>query len=260
MANNSLLDVEVARRYLEQLEEERRGLADLIRNLKHIRETMVSLKAEIENNKESTQGWLTQIEADAKELNRQVAETSGRFSATIQSFEQRSQSILRELSELPNKIQTQMNQAEHGLKNVITGKMTSIEERFESFRDEHFKSLDQVSKAYERMRISYDTMRDIAQTLEADIEGAQREFSKQIGEINERHASSTASLNKKIGQAQETLNVKMDELITRLSKYEQTLDEVSVQFGRTTRLIWIISLISLLLGGASLILILLRVV
>lgn len=99
MANNSLLELETVRRRIEQLDGERQGLSDLIKQLKQIRDTMTSLQKELDGKKTDMERWLRDFEKMALSISANAAESNNQFSASMQLFGQKAETLLKEMAD-----------------------------------------------------------------------------------------------------------------------------------------------------------------
>lgn len=282
MAGKSLLEIETARRRLEQLDAEQQELSSLIQKLKHIRDSMSALAASTEANKQETEQWLTSLKKEAVAANQQTRGAIEGFSNALRSFEKKANELLDRTSELPDQILAQFADLERELRKVIDAERNDLNARFDAFHDEHFKSLDEVSKTYERMRISYDTVRDGIHSLEDVSDNLRREHhryvqdnDKRFGEIekliNEQdrfsesvtgrldllHAtmdSTAAEVAKVVGNTERRLT----ELRKSLSELAVTVRGDSESYQRGLRVLRLGIILALLLGGLALLWLFLR--
>jgi DNA repair exonuclease SbcCD ATPase subunit len=238
MANNSLLDLETARRRLEELDRERQGLSDLIRKLKQIRDTMASLQADVQASQTETEGWLIQIEKTATEVEAKAQDANKSFSNSIQSFNQKADALLSNFSrsadqilaqseELVKKTLDQVSTLESRLQSAIEERLQGFQTQFEAFRNEHFESLDRVLKAYERMRVSYDTVRSEINTLEDAVTNFRKEMNKSVHEINEDI--------EEVKQAVMQQDLFVEKLKTQFDGLEGTLDRKTTELSSHIR-------------------------
>lgn len=218
MAHKSLLDLEEARQRLEMLNVEQGELSDLIQKLKQIRDVMTTLQSETEKQKSETEKWLANIEKTAKDTTSKATETNKAFSDSLQSFEQKADSLsdnlADETSQLRGELETQfekfrdeqverLDQASKSYERMLeelTGEASQLrnelETQFEKFRDEQTVSLDQVSRSYERMRVAYDTIRDTTSSLETSVE----DILKRLQCVEEKQKTFEDSINSDLEQ------------------------------------------------------------
>ena len=93
MDSKSLLDIDAARKRLEELDSEREDLSGLLRKLKEIRDTLTSFTEDIEKTKLDHEKWLSTISDKSYEINSKAETANVRFSEAIQSFEKRTEDL-----------------------------------------------------------------------------------------------------------------------------------------------------------------------
>ena len=264
MANKSLLDLEEARRRLEELNSEQKELSDLIQKLKQIRDVMTALQSETEKQKSETDKWLANIEKTAKDTTSKATETNKAFSDSLQSFEQKADSLLENLT---------------GETSQLRGE---LEAQFEQFRDEQVESLDQVSRSYERMRVAYDTIRDTTSSLETSVEDIlkrlqyveekQKTFEDSINADIERKYNELKEVKSEIGvvgQKNANLEQQFEGVRSVLGEQNDTMatviEELRIEFEhkenayiRKLRSIWMAIVFALLLGGIAAVVLVIR--
>lgn len=184
MAGKSLLDIEAARQRLGQLDQERQELSTLIQKLKHIRDIMISLAETTEANKKETDKWLKIIETEASDTGQKARQAIESFSKELENFRKEADALLVRNSQLPDQVLGQMIDLGEELREAIEAKSSDLGSRFAAFREEHFGRLDEVSKTYERMRISYDNTKNSIRTLEDVSERFHTEYTQHLQKMN----------------------------------------------------------------------------
>lgn len=257
MANKSLLDLEEARQRLERLNAEQEELSNLIQTLKQIRDIMTTLQSETEKQKSETEKWLVNIEKTAKDATSKATETNKAFSDSLQSFEQRADSLLENLT---------------GETSQLRGE---LETQFEKFRDGQTDSLDQVSRSYERMRVAYDTIRDTTSSFETSVEDIlkrlqcveekQKTFEDSINADIERKYNElkevksemdaikrkNANLEQQFDGLQRVLGERTDAMTTVIEELRIEFEHKENAYIRKLRSIWMAIIFALLFGGIA---------
>jgi methyl-accepting chemotaxis protein len=278
MSNDSLLSIETARKRLEKLDEERKGLSELILKLKDIRDTMTSLQAENENMKGDIEKWLIGFKSLAAEIKSKSEEANKQLAESIQSFESRSENLLSSVSssseemlkrsaDLERNSRDRLNAMEEELMSKFEKEFRDFEKNFQVFRDEHIASLERVSKSYDRMHAEYTSIRDGFHTLEDAIESTERDSKKiviwiknQFESLKQNVESTEKSLRDQIKKTVEAGYRQIEAILEdRLGEVSRRADELSTELNaekvvtrRTTRFLWIGIVFGVLLGGSSL--------
>lgn len=214
MANSSLLELETVRRRIEQLDGESQGLADLIKRLKQIRDTMLSLQKELQGKKTDMERWLRGFEKMALAISTNATESNHQFSASMQLFSQKAETLLQELAD-------------------SASQLTAIGE--EQARK---NSLDSPSQGWNK------NIDETNQTIN-DLRRRQLEEQKAFEEAVQK------GLIVQFGKIQKHVEGRMNEMSTYLDKVRYYLAQKGKSSKQTIRFLWIGIIISFLLGGIS---------
>jgi len=241
MGDDSLLNLETARRRLEQLDSERESLSELIRKLKEIRDTMLSLLASAGENQTELKKWLEAVKASHAESISRADALARDFAGAIQSFEKKADLLLNNTSKSVDRtlilINASLNealdkasQAEKKAYEAIEERFHLLEKHFENFRDEHARILIDISKSYERMRASYDTTRDTVKAIEASVESHTGQTDGKFAQIRKEIEKNQSQV---VGE-EEILRKAVQELNVHVHSVDQCVSGMQGKFSEET--------------------------
>ncbi|MCI0696203.1 hypothetical protein L0337_29900 [candidate division KSB1 bacterium] len=214
MTNNSLLELETVRRRIEQLDGERQGLSDLIKKLKQIRDTMTSLQKELDAKKTDMEKWLRDFKQMALSISANAAESNHQFSASMQLFGQKAETLLQEMADSASQLKARGEEQARENSLDSTGKGLN-------------KHIDEINQTVNELR------QRLLEEQKAFKEAVQKGIMAQFGKI------------------QKQVDGRMNEMSTHLDEVRNGLAQKEKSSKQAIRFLWIGIIVSFLLGGIS---------
>lgn len=291
--SKSLLDLETARKELEELERERSGLAELIRQLKAIRDGMSTVHSDVIKAKKDVEEWfsrlkslaaklatdseeaLTKLSTNVESLRASSGELLGyirkeidqtveardtlfseakerfdgleeaakeRFSTAVQgfgglskrtviAFQEQTAKLRNDVrgeiercfevrKEMLEKTVQRLGDLDHELDEKVRQKIEEMMGKYEAFEEKHFRSLEGVTKAYDKMRINYDAMRITVKSVE-DESGTIKKAMEKVEETVNNVANEIKMLKRVI----KTNNAAVTSGFEKLRRYTNGVQE-----------------------------------
>ena len=224
--SKSLLEVETARKRLEELDQQRATFLDLIKKLKGIRDAVEPLldrlkqsEAEIATQKKEIEHLISSAKntiSDFENLTKKLINDLGTKTDAIISNASTNISHLRKaFIEFSDKKAEEMNEVINGIKSD-----------FNQLKDEQIENLDQISKAYERMRTSYDAMKNLVDSIDLSITTIRKDLESNQATVNDIRISIEKIDNNLLDINQKTENL-FAQNNTEINITNNRLDEIA---------------------------------
>ncbi|MFO7958080.1 MAG: hypothetical protein R6X33_13390 [Candidatus Brocadiia bacterium] len=248
MAPDSILDLAEARRRLQQITRDHARLVDLMGELREAKDRLNAIadkakadgEASIEQFRTRTESMLSELREEATRLEEAVEKAGAQYEklrATANEFRQDARGVLQRMRSSQEAWEKEAVQSLANYENKVDVTLTSLDEglsqwqenqnsRFEEFRDEHHSELQRMTKAYERMRASYESMKMTAGALESGLDEVESELRTNVQEMGAH-----------LGSLQDDLVARTSELEELLHKQVKGIEE-KIARDQTTR--WIL--------------------
>ena len=218
MSPGSILDLNEARRRVERMEKECATLTDLIKELKRIRGLLLDTLTEAQRRKGDLDSGLANMRVTVHELETSAAEHEARFASHLDQFSSAAKKLLADLDRTIEDSRRKTAQAREALLTEMKAWQQAQKGRFEQFRDEHHTALADVTKAYERMRVTYDSLKMTTESLEGAIAETRTEVAKAIQALADE-------TQEKVQALEARLNQKHSAYLQKISAYLSAMKE-----------------------------------
>jgi chromosome segregation ATPase len=241
MPERSLLDLDEARKRLESIERDHLQFVELIGKLKEVKASLLELKGGGTKWLEDGKGWLASArdeigksiitistltkQADSalstiRRTESEVAEGAKRRLSDAKDAQERViGELVRRATEAEGEAKAAIGQVAADLTHKGFLWRQERETEYGDFRAKHFAALDEVTKSYDRMRVTYDALRTRVESWDAVLENTQRSLKDA-----ERNATEqSAAIGRTVSLLETAVNHKLDELSQKMRLQEEAL-------------------------------------
>jgi len=225
----SLLELESARKRLKEIESERIEFLEIIKKLKGIKNT-------IEPFSEKLRGDLKSIENKEVELESLISAANAKFknfekftAQLVNELGLKTESIIQNASSNVMQIRKAFEDFSSIKSKELEGALTHIQSEYNQFKDEQIEKLDQITKAYERVRTTYDVIKNVVDSIELALGTVKKDLENNQSKINNVEESIQGSLSN-IDQKIDSLQTEIGNGIEKANNRFLGLEKMTKQF------------------------------
>lgn len=230
MAPKSILDLDVAVARLERMQEDHAQLAELIGKLKQIRGVLEVKVADADRLRQKADQQLAEANKVLSDLKKAQSQLDHQAKAKLKQVDDALETASHLVSAAISKAAAQQKRWEEKQQKAFNG-----------FREQHVSALEQVTKSYGRMRVTYDALKMSAEGLESEVEGIKKStddtkeqlissLSKALQELRTEIDDSRSAAEKVATEQMEELGRHITEYVSKVeSSFNEKLEEVQTE-------------------------------
>ena len=236
MSTKSILDYEVARERLQQLEQDQVALAQLVTKLRKFSDDADAKTKAIDARAARSDELVRQGESSCSELQVVISDLRNQGDRLLNQLNLDVQKQLSTLNDTRQLLESGCKQFEQEVRGAMQESAEALEKRenewrgkqdshFRTFSEEHLSELTHVTKAYDRQKVVFDNVKVSVESLATSLEEHIRSTESVINDQRSHALAQFEEVTAKLGSVNDEIRAAIGEQLAPLAERS----EVSAQ-------------------------------